>query len=387
LHITCYGGDDILRLTKEHLPSLSVMAQLQDLQSSLSQAVTGSEVKISVTNEQTAISIAPKPGADALHIGLKIKIEQSPEGEQLHEQLKQFWHQGGSVNLPGSAVELTDVPDVLAKLGLESASPHGLTFEQLPVDLGFFSLIREPDDHERAVLENVFLVRNRGGQSSVELRTKPNSGAFEFAATVHVDPKGMDFSLTPMFQGRNVKEIHEVLMFELALGEPGKLTLVDSKTGLTFLGGRTDASAVDDYVSRLEKVVGQLVTIQQKTGRVLNCSRELTEEDLQQTLIVYAAVTAGSYQSGPLLFVMTDPDPWIEEQIDKPIDLRFAGSENTFCQILDTSFDLGRAEMSAINCTLSREKIDVDGHHLILRPDPGKITVSFPEWQQQRPAT
>jgi hypothetical protein len=250
------------------------------------------------------------------------------------------------------------------------------------MDLGFFSLIRDPDDRERAVLENVFLIRSRAGQSSVELRTKPNSGAFEFAATVHIDPKGMDFSLTPMFQGRNVKEIHEVLVFELALGKPGKLTLVDSKTGLTFLDGRTDASVVDDYVFRLEKVIGQLVTIQQKTGRVLNCSREITEDDLRQILIVHTAVTAGSYQSGPMSFIMADPDPQIEELIDKPTNLQFVGPENTVCQILDTSVDLGRAEVSAINCTLFREKIDADGHHLILRPEPGEITVSFPDWQQ-----
>ncbi len=96
-YITCFGGDDILGLLREYGITIGITAQLHDLQATLAETVTDSDISVSVSNKQTAIKVAPKPGSPPLRLGLKIKVDQSEEGELLHQQLKKFWDQGGSI--------------------------------------------------------------------------------------------------------------------------------------------------------------------------------------------------------------------------------------------------------------------------------------------------
>ena len=379
-----FGGDDILVSLREHGLVIGEMAQLHDFQANLAQAITDADITVTVGNNNgPVITVAQKPGSQPPKLGFKIKIDQSEEGKLLHKQLKEFQEQGGSIRFPGSTIELTKVPEVLQKLGFAATPTQEVTIQQLPFELGTFSLVWETDDHERAALDGVILILSKRGNLSGELRTKPGSGAFEFYATFFRDPIGMNFVFTPAFPCRNVKEVHDVLKFELALREPGDFSVVDRKTGLSLFAGRSKGFSVPDHVSVMEKIFSQLVTIQNKTGRVLTYSRELTDDDLQQMQAVYAVVTTGSYLGSELSFVMAEPSPQVEVILGKPETTRFSQGEKPIFQILDTNIDLGPLEILATDCTFYRERIDELGHHFVLKPEPGTISLNFPEWQRK----
>lgn len=223
----------------------------------------------------------------------------------------------------------------------------------------------------------------RLGIQSAEFRTRPRSAAFEFSFTAHRDPPGTDFSFTPSFEGRNVKEIYDVLNFELVLAGPGSLTVINRAIDLTLLSGRTGPQSVSDYVRVAEQMFKKLVAIQRKTKVRLNLLRDLTETDVHLMEIVHAVVTAGFYAGGEFSFPTTNLNQDIELPMGKPVDLRFEGRDSVIFQILDTDIDMGSAEIIATNCTLSSETTDTGEHHVIVKPDPGTITVNFPEWQRK----
>ncbi len=123
--------------------------------------------------------------------------------------------------------------------------------------------------------------------------------------------------------------------------------------------------------------------IQKKTGVRLNLVREFTEFDLQQTLVVFAVVTAGFYQGGEFSFPLTNLSPEIELLLGRVVDLRFEEQVSTICQILNTNFDLWPAVIVATNCALSSGKTEAGEHLIIVKPDKGTVEVNFPEWQRK----
>ena len=241
--------------------------------------------------------------------------------------------------------------------------------------MGVFSLIRETDDQEVAALDNLILEMTKFGAQSAEFRNRQKSAAFEFSFTVCCNPRGMDFAFSPSFEGRNAKEIYDVLKFELALSKPGTLTVVNRVIDLTLLSGHTGAHGVSDYVRVGEQLFSKLVTIQKKTNIRLNFVRDLTEIDVQQLEIVHAV--AGHYYGTGFSFPTAEVNPDIKLPIGEPVDLRFEGRESAIFQILDANFDLGPAEIIATNCMLSSETTDAGEHRLLVKPDPGTIPVNF----------
>jgi hypothetical protein len=243
-------------------------------------------------------------------------------------------------------------------------------------------------------VDDVDLYLIQGGSEKAKIGTIPaQQSPFEILFHLEKGDGPSECKISLKLLGNNAVQAHRAAAFVSAMAKSGTLDVVDTSTGLTFASGSSEATKpiVDE---RVVSFLDHLARVRVKTRTVINLTRELTLEDLENIGKAFAATTKGTFEIEAFTMQFTPTKDYEESKTIgfDPGEIVFAKNGVDVISILDTEVSLGPVEVVAEKATFRllkteppSESAPLGRKHVRVEPVEGTtIFANYPDYSGKK---